>query len=107
MIFHENRLLEDDSYEISYIPYFFRKLQKMSQNLSSAAVVIGVLRVKGKFLLLSKKRRKCIKGFERLKTAYLSKMTPKYHPRNIIYHLYSHMTDKPILGFLQVNIVQK
>ena len=56
MIFHENRLLADDSYEMSYIPYFFRKLRKMSQNLSSAAVVIGVLRVKGKFLLLSKKK---------------------------------------------------
>ena len=28
------------------IPYFFRKLRKMSQNLSSAAVVIGALRVK-------------------------------------------------------------
>ena len=27
------------------IPYFFRKLEKMSQNLSSAAVVIGALRV--------------------------------------------------------------
>ena len=26
---------------------FFRKLEKMSQNLSSAAVVIGALRVKG------------------------------------------------------------
>ena len=27
------------------IPYFFRKLEKMLQNLSSAAVVIGALRV--------------------------------------------------------------
>ena len=44
MIFHENRLLEDDSHEISYL--FFRKLGKMSQNLSSAAVMIGALRVK-------------------------------------------------------------
>ena len=33
------------------IPYFFRKLGKMLQYLSSAAVVIGALRVKG---LLSK-----------------------------------------------------
>ena len=40
MIFHENRLLADD------IPYFFRKLGKMSLNVSSAAVVIGALRVK-------------------------------------------------------------
>ena len=39
MIFHENRLLAD------VIPYFFRKVGKMSQNLSSAAVVIGALRV--------------------------------------------------------------
>ena len=87
MIFHENRLLADDSPEISclifskirknitkfvvccscdwrfkglilpiftirlrfscnIIPYFCRKLEKLSQNLSSAAVVIGALRVK-------------------------------------------------------------
>ena len=44
MIFHENHLLADDSHEIS-LPYFFRKLEKMSQNLSSAAVVLGTLRV--------------------------------------------------------------
>ena len=43
MIFHENRLHADDSHEISYL--FCRKLGKMSQNLSSAAVVIGALRV--------------------------------------------------------------
>ena len=41
MIFHKIRLLA--SYHI--IPYFFRKLGKMAQNLSSAAVVIGALRV--------------------------------------------------------------
>ena len=45
MIFHENCLLADNSYKISYL-IFFRKLGKMWQNLSSAAVVIGVLRVK-------------------------------------------------------------
>ena len=45
MIFHENRLLADDSHEISYL-IFFRKLGKMSQNLSSTAVVIGPLRIK-------------------------------------------------------------
>ena len=45
MIFHENRLPADDSHEISYL-IFFRKLGKMSQNLSSAAVVIGALKVK-------------------------------------------------------------
>ena len=37
--------MADDSHEIS-CPYFFRKLGKMLQNLSSAAVVIGALRVK-------------------------------------------------------------
>ena len=44
MIFPENCLLSDDSHEISYL--FFQKLGKMSQNLSSAAVLIGALRVK-------------------------------------------------------------
>ena len=44
MIFHENRLLADDSHEISY--FVFRELGNMSQNLSSAAVVIGALMVK-------------------------------------------------------------
>ena len=43
---NENRLLADDSHEISYL-FFFRKLEKMSQNLSSAAVVIDALRVNG------------------------------------------------------------
>ena len=41
MIFHENRLLADDSHVISYL------ILKMSQNLSSAAFVIGALRVNG------------------------------------------------------------
>ena len=45
MIFHENRLLPDDSHVISYL-IFVEKLGKLSQNLSSAAVVIGALRVK-------------------------------------------------------------
>ena len=44
MIFHENRLLADDSHKTSYL-FYFQKLGKMSQNLSSAAVVIGALRV--------------------------------------------------------------
>ena len=44
MIFHENHLLAEDSHEISYL-FFFRKFEKMSQNLSSAAVVLGALRV--------------------------------------------------------------
>ena len=40
MTFYENRLLADDSHEKSYLT-FFRKLRKLSQNLSSAAVVNG------------------------------------------------------------------
>ena len=44
MIFHENHLLSDDSHVISY-HIFFLKLEKMSQILSSTAVVIGALRV--------------------------------------------------------------
>ena len=52
MIFHENRLLADDSHEISYL-IFFRKLGKMSQNLLAAAVVIGALRVNEFDLFLS------------------------------------------------------
>ena len=45
MIFHENRLLADDSHK-NIMPYFCRDLGKMSQNLPSAAVVIDALRVK-------------------------------------------------------------
>ena len=45
MVFHDNRVLADDSHVISYLT-FSRKLGKMSQNLSSAAVVIGAFRVK-------------------------------------------------------------
>ena len=44
MVFHENRLA-DNSHDISNL-IFFQKLGKMSQNLSSAAVVIGALMVK-------------------------------------------------------------
>ena len=40
MIFHDNRLPEDDSCEISYLIFF------ETYDLSSAAVVIGTLRVK-------------------------------------------------------------
>ena len=42
MIFHENRLLADDSNEISYP---FSKIRRDVAKLSSAAVVTGVLRV--------------------------------------------------------------
>ena len=45
MISHENRLPADNSHELSYL-IFFENCQKMSQNMSSAAVVIGALRVK-------------------------------------------------------------
>ena len=48
MIFNENRLLADDSHEISYL-IFFWKLGKMLLNLSSVAVVIGALRAKYQF----------------------------------------------------------
>ena len=44
MIFHENCLLADNSHETSYLIFF--KIWKMLQNLPSAAVVIGALRVK-------------------------------------------------------------
>ena len=42
MIFHENRLLADHSHEISYL---ISKIGKDDENLSSATVVNGALRV--------------------------------------------------------------
>ena len=45
MTFQENRLQAVDSHKISYFTFFF-KLGKMSQSLSSAAVVNGALGVK-------------------------------------------------------------
>ena len=50
-IFHENSLLADDL--IKYL-LFFRKLGKMSQNLSPAAVVIGPLSVNSDMAMSSK-----------------------------------------------------
>ena len=48
MIFHENRLLDSD--EISFL--ISLELGKMSQNLSSTAVMIGALKIKpGKVIL--------------------------------------------------------
>ena len=44
MIFLENCLPTDNSYEVS-LPHFFRKLGKMSQNLPSDAAVTDALRV--------------------------------------------------------------
>ena len=45
MIFHENRLLADDSHVISHLS--FENWERcLNQNLLSAAVVIGALRVK-------------------------------------------------------------
>ena len=41
MIFHESRLLADDSHEILHL-IFFRKSGKMMKNLSSAAVALRV-----------------------------------------------------------------
>ena len=45
MIFHENRLLADVSHEISHL-ILFSKIEKDVANFSSAAVVIGALKVK-------------------------------------------------------------
>ena len=45
MIFRENHLLADHSLEMSHL-IFVKKLGMMLQNLTSAAVVIGALRVK-------------------------------------------------------------
>ena len=42
MQLHENRLLANDSHEIAY---FFSKIKKYVEKLSSAAVVIGALRI--------------------------------------------------------------
>ena len=52
MIFHENRLLADDSHEVSYL-LFFRQLGKMSKDLSSTAVLIGALKVKFKLSIMN------------------------------------------------------
>ena len=41
MVFHENRLLADESHEMPYL-IFSEKLVKMLQNLLPAAVVIGI-----------------------------------------------------------------
>ena len=58
MIFRENRLLADDSHEIVYL--IFLKIRKDVANLSSAAVMIGTLRVNhcDKHLLLQSWRFK-------------------------------------------------
>ena len=53
MIFHENRLLADDSHVISCL-ILYQKLEKMSQNLSSAAVLFGALRVNSSLVELNK-----------------------------------------------------
>ena len=58
MIFHENCLLVDDSHEISYL-IIFRKLGKMQQNSSLAAVEIGASRVKYHFHVLLNFRDIC------------------------------------------------
>ena len=69
MIFHENRLLADDSHEISYL-IFFLKLGKMSQNLTSAAVVISALRVNS---LHAPAKFICVKTMIRVNIDMLSK----------------------------------
>ena len=45
MIFNKNRLLAEDSHEISHL-IFFENYERRMQNLSSATVVNGVLRAK-------------------------------------------------------------
>ena len=55
MIFHENRLLADNSHVISYL-IFVKKWEKMS----SAAVVIGAFRVNQFFQLDKKKMAKLL-----------------------------------------------
>ena len=61
MIFHEKRLLADDSHaddshEISYL--IFLTLRQMAQNLSFIAVVIGALKVQhGVFLIFYSKKQ--------------------------------------------------
>ena len=52
MIFHENR----QTILMNIIPYLCRKLGKMSQKLSSAAVVIGALWVKETLVVTHKCR---------------------------------------------------
>ena len=52
MIFNENCLLADDSHEIAYL--IFSKIRNdVLKKLSSAAVLIGALRVKEHFLYLA------------------------------------------------------
>ena len=71
MTFHENHLLADDSHVIS-LTLFLSKIGKTLQNVSSAAVVIGALRVKSfgsrsDLLLLN-----CIKAISRSRRQKLS-----------------------------------
>ena len=59
MIFHDRR------FSCNIIPNFCRKLGKVSQNLSSSAVVIGALRVKLTLLLVA-----CLCMLENPETIY-------------------------------------
>ena len=68
IIFHDNCLLvADDSHEISYL-IFFQKLDKLSQNLLPAAVVIGPLRVKNLLVRVDPQDHKLIFEFVVLNT---------------------------------------
>ena len=51
-LFQNNKIRHDTSFSCNIIPYICQKLGMMSQNLSSAAVVIGTLRFKVTFLKL-------------------------------------------------------
>ena len=76
MIFHENRLLADDSHEISYL--FFKKLGKMSQNVSFAAVVMGALRIKIIFYLVKNTKK-------RLPSTFIRKLQPSMEQALVYY----------------------
>ena len=56
MIFHEQTIL------MKYHPLFVQKLEKMAQKLSSAAVVIGALRVNIRMPLTCKSLGQCFVG---------------------------------------------
>ena len=62
MIFHENRLLADDSHVISCL-IFCQKLRKMSQNVLSAAVV---------FVLYSESRERPIQTIMKVSSKSLN-----------------------------------
>ena len=66
MIFHENRLLADDSYEISYL--IFSKIKKnVAKFFVCYTVVIGSLRVNGEIRTINLLIYACIARSQKLK----------------------------------------